>query len=221
MLRASLRSRPAQSVGTPWFDPPPLSPKIVEIERYRHKARVVRPGKAVDPTGPELKKLTLRGIESFAKSLEEQDLQKFKLRVLNQYVRCVLGKDGLESYLLGAVKRKQHVTGRHIKMTRQGISIMFERFWLDQLNLLVVQVRTFVKLAARTDDVTRRGYRILKGVGLRGRAVFVTLHEEQRVVAGIYSGTQWNRKRAFHTARAVSHQQAVQHRRTKALLRPR
>lgn len=221
MLRSSPQERPAQAVGMPWRSPFPLPPKVVEIGRYQPKVRVVRSGKSVDPNGSELKKLTQRGMENLAKSIRKHELQKLKLRVLNQYVRCVLGRDGLESYLLGEVKRRQRSACRHVKMTRQGASIMFERFWLDQLNLLVTKARTFVESAARTDDVTRRGYRILKGISLRGRPVFVTLHEQQHVVAGIYSGTQWNHKRAFHTARVASHQQALEHRKTKALLRPR
>lgn len=212
MLRASPQTRPPTGIGERTRTPPST---VVDMEEYRHRIRVKRVHKPDIPTGSELKALTDQVMANFSQKFKLRVSGALKLRVLNQYMRCVLGKDGLESYLLETVKRRQ----RH--MSRQGSAILFERAWTEELRLLVVQARYFVDSAEQTEDVTRRGHLILRGLSLRGRFVYITLHEKQGVVVGIYSGTQWNRKRAFHTARAVSHQQAVQHRMKKALLRPR
>ncbi len=209
MLRASPQTRPPNVIGERMR---PTPAPVVDMEEYRHRVRVKRVYKPDTPTGPELKVLTDQVMANFSEKFKLRVSGALKLRALNQYVRCVLGKDGLESHLLEMVKRRQR------RKSREGVAILFERAWTEELRLLVVQARYFVDSAEETEDITRRGHLILRGVSLRGRFVFITLHEKQGVVVGIYSGSQWNHRLSFNNSRLVSHRKAQAYRLGKALL---
>ncbi len=212
MLRASPQTRPPNVVG----DRARTTPApVVDMEEYRHRVRVKRVYKPDTPTGPELKVLTDQVMANFSEKFKLRVSGALKLRALNQYVRCVLGKDGLESHLLEMVKRRQR------RVSRLGSAILFERAWTEELRLLVVQARYFVDSAEQTEDITRRGYLILRGLSLRGRLVFITLHEKQGAVVGIYSGAQWNHRLSFSKSRLTSHRKARAYRLGKALISPR
>ncbi|MEI7512350.1 MAG: hypothetical protein WCK01_02720 [Candidatus Uhrbacteria bacterium] len=204
-----------------------VSSNVVDITRYRHKVRkpVARIEKQTDvqeiapkigvkrrhkPVGPTRLVLKAKLRQSMA-ALSGA----FKLRVLNQFVRCVIGKDGLEEHLIESVKRRLRAT------SRQKAEMTFDRAWNEQLNLLVVQARAYIETAERTGDTTGRGYVILHGIGFRGRPVFITLHDLHNVVVGIYSGKQWNHKRSHRAERVESHYQARAFRKQKAGLSPR
>ncbi|MCK9360871.1 hypothetical protein M0Q28_01435 [Patescibacteria group bacterium] len=135
---------------------------------------------------------------------------KFSLRVLNQYVRCVLGIESLAKYLVRKAVNESK---------RKRVS--FRDAWHAELKLLVSQARAYTQAAQNTGLRTSQHYFILRAIGYRGKSVFITRHDlEDRVVA-IYTGAQFNRKRAFETARVVSHQKATAFRRAKAHLSPR
>ncbi len=170
-----------------------------------------------EPSKQEMKVLLSQSLAAYSGLL--------KLRVLNQFARTVLGADGLEDLLIQMTKNQLHRASRYLprkgKPRKLSGPKTFERVWREQLAALVNHARRFVDEAKQTNQTTRRGYFILRGVSLKGRPVFITLHNRDNVVVGIYSGKQFNQKRANRSRRVESHQQAAAYRKSKARLSPR
>jgi hypothetical protein len=155
----------------------------------------------------------------------------FSLRVLNQYVRCALGGDGLHEHLLVVVKQKLHMEERHGKRLGRNVKRSyhdrFRRLWVEELRVLVDEAHGYVIGARDTGRCTMRGHKILRGIDVRGRHVFMTLHiQKSRITGlqtsrllGVYTGAQFNRKSAFGRSREASHHRAISYRRNKHLLR--
>lgn len=227
MLRSSLRSRPAQSVGSPWLDTPSLFPKVIEIERYRHKTR--KPVRIIPRLADDVREKSgprrprLRPAEASLKNeLDAQvDLSvakpekgkksglRFQMRVLNQYLRCVKGEKGLSQYLVREATRESG-----------GSDARFRVSWLRELDHLIYQARRFVQGAKPTGRRTSQHHLILRAV-VNGKSFFITKHEYQNRVLAIKTGDQFNRKLVFHAKRHDSHLKVLTYRKERKNLSPR
>jgi hypothetical protein len=200
--------------STPPPDEPVTQKNVIPLPVGKKRVR-----KHVEPTAQEMKILTVQSLAAYSGLM--------KLRVLNQFVRTVLGGHGLQEYLLQVTKNRLHEAHRRPqrpgKPRKQPIwkQMTFAREWQDQLAKLVDRARRFIDEAEQTHETTRRGYFILRGESLKGKPVFITLHNRDNVVVGIYSGKQFNQKRANRCSRAESHRQAAAYRKSKSRLSPR
>ncbi len=120
-------------------------------------------------------------------------------RVLRQYVRRVLcHARGLEDYLREKTEEAlRHASYEHLYLMTYNVE--FER--------LVGVVRAFVGSSENSGQTTRKGY-LIHRIERGGEHFVVTLHHQQSVVVGIYTRTQFDRKRHHKSARIISHNRA-------------
>ncbi len=149
-------------------------------------------------------------------------------RVLNQFVRHALGcAEGLQDYLRQAAQARVREHDRRMKAWVRDRSeprpfpLDFAGAWRNEFRRLIERVRAYVAEAGDTGERTRKGYFILRSADERGRPIFLTVHDQKNRVVGIYTGAQFNRKRANRRRRSESHRRAIDFRRSKARLTPR
>ncbi len=212
MYRKSLAARSPQTVTKGLYVPPPID-NVIEIHTHRRFLR----RKLAEAVVPSVKEPKLLKKRPDPEKQQELTIAKsgFTLRVLNQYVRCVLGLAGLDEYLNRAARNRVRAADRERR------HLPFPDARSQELKLLLAQARGFVGSSKETGDCTRNGFSIRRGIGYRGRLVFLTFHAQQNRVVGIYTGAQFNRQRVNESRNAEAHHLAKVYRLNKSHISPR
>lgn len=212
MYRQSPGSRSPNTVTKGLFVPPPID-NVIEIHTHRRYLRRKQAESAV----PAVKEPRLLKKRPDPEKQQERSIAKsgFTLRVLNQYVRSVLGLDGLDEYLNRAARNRVRAADRDRR------HLAFPDARSQELRLLLAQARGFVSSSKETGEYTRNDFSIRRGIGYRGHFVFLTYHDRQNRIVGIYTGEQFNRKRKNETSNAEAHHLAKVFRLTKSHTSPR